>query len=79
MQRRKQQTILIAIIAFLSVLLIIFSGKLLFKEWGFKKYVNNAYGFSMKYPASWTYKENVDGAAVAFLSPVENQTDIPAY
>ncbi|HPN88405.1 MAG TPA: PsbP-related protein [Candidatus Omnitrophota bacterium] len=76
MQRRKQQIIMIVIIGVLGALLILFSVKVLWKQWGFKNYVNNAYGFSMKYPASWNYKENVDGAAVVFFAPPENALDI---
>lgn len=76
MQRRKQRMALIGITAILGVLLIVLFGKFFWERWVLKTYVNNAYGFSIKYPSWWTYAENINGAAVIFYSPKENELDV---
>jgi eukaryotic-like serine/threonine-protein kinase len=42
---------------------------------GYKIYKNPFYGFSIKYPAKWTMKEDYLGTVVAFYSPQETALD----
>jgi len=45
------------------------------KDYRFKRYKNEENNFSIKYPALWAYEENINGAAVVFYSPQENDLD----
>ncbi len=38
-------------------------------------YVNEQHGFKIGYPSDWDFQENINGAAVIFYSPLENQLD----
>jgi len=75
LQRRKRQNIIIIITASVGIILILSALWIVSKEHRFKKYQNDQYGFSIKYPASWALKENVNEADVIFYSPVENELD----
>ena len=63
-------------IAIIGGALIIFVLAAVSKQYQYKKYENPSAGFSIKYPAAWTYKENQFGANVIFLSPLENKLDV---
>ena len=41
----------------------------------FEKYVNQNHHFQIRYPADWSFNENVNGATVIFYSPLDNQLD----
>lgn len=75
MRSRKQQTILFGIIGGVGSLLILLTIWLYSRPYKLLKYENNLYGFSLRYPATWSYKENQDGAAAIFMTPNENPLD----
>jgi hypothetical protein len=75
MNKRKKQNRIISIVAGIGVVLILTVAWFASKEFRFKSYKNSVYDFSIKYPASWVFKENIKGAVVIFYSPLENDLD----
>lgn len=45
------------------------------RDKGFVDYKNTQVNISIKYPKTWTYDENKNGAVVIFYSPAENELD----
>lgn len=75
MDRRKKQNLISAIVAALGIILILGVIWVVSKDYRFNAYQNENKGFSIDYPASWSFEENTGGAAVIFLSPQENDLD----
>lgn len=75
MDRRKKQNIIIGIVAGIGIVLILSAAWIASKEYRFKRYKSDEKNFSIKYPASWTYKENTNDAVIIFYSPQENDLD----
>jgi len=73
--RRKKQYILISIIAGVGIILILSAAWIASRAYRFKSYRNSEYGFSIKYPATWSYEENKNDTVVLFYSPQENDLD----
>jgi len=73
--QRKKKAMVTGIIAGIGVILILSVIWIVSKDYRFKKYSSSIHGFSIKYPASWTLEENINGAAVIFYSPLENDLD----
>jgi hypothetical protein len=63
------------IIIWLSVLVFIFLIAFLAQH-AMPIYVDKVNKFSMRFPATWKKVENRDGAAVIFISPLQNKLDI---
>lgn len=75
MNRREKQNIIIGIVAAAGIILILGAVWVLSREHRFKRYRSDRDGFSIKYPAAWSFEENKDGAAVIFFSPLDNELD----
>lgn len=75
MSRREKQNRINSIIAGIGILLILSVAWIVSKEYRFKSYQSSEHGFTIKYPASWAYEENINGAAIIFYSPQENDLD----
>jgi len=75
MSRRKKQNVIVGIVAGIGIILILSVVWVTSKEYRFKRYRSDEKNFSIKYPASWAYEENINGAAVIFYSPQENDLD----
>jgi len=73
--RRKKQNIIISIVAGIGIILILSVAWVASRDYRFRLYKNDEYNFSIKYPALWAYEENINGAAVIFYSPQENDLD----
>ncbi|MDP8213337.1 MAG: PsbP-related protein [Candidatus Zapsychrus exili] len=76
MKRQNNQVLFFAIIAIVGISLMATTAWFAFKDKTFRTYKNESKGFSIKYPKTWSYKENVFGAAVTFYSPLENDLDL---
>ena len=76
MERRKFFGILWGVLTGVGLCIILVVGWMVSKDYRFNIYKNSGYAFSIKYPASWTLKENKNGAVAIFLSPLENKLDI---
>lgn len=76
MQRRKRQTIIAAISGVIGLLMILGVGWIYFKQYRLLNYENSRYGFSLKYPVTWSFGENQGGAVAIFYSPKENALDL---
>lgn len=66
---------IIGIVAGVGIILILSVAWVASREYRFKRYTNDEKNFSIKYPALWTYEENINDAAVIFYSPQENDLD----
>jgi len=75
MQKREKQFIIAVVLGTAGFILTLAVGFLYFQKIGTIRYSSKAYGFSLRYPASWSVIENKDGAAAIFLSPLENDLD----
>jgi len=73
--QRKKHKIITGIVAGIGIILILSVAWVTSREYRFKRYKNNRNNFSIKYPASWALEENINGAAVIFYSPQENDLD----
>lgn len=76
MQRRQRQTLIATVIAAIGLILIAAVGWFYLKQFRTISYENSRYGFALKYPANWSFAENMGGAAAVFYSPKENALDI---
>lgn len=76
MQRRQKQTIIAAIIAAIGLALIAAVGWFYLKQYRTIGYENSRHGFALKYPAAWSFAENLGGAAAVFVSPKEHALDV---
>ena len=59
-----------------TVLVLVLVPSILFAEEKLKRYSNPNYHIEMKYPSSWTYRDNIPGAMVGFASPREDAGDV---
>ena len=75
MRKRRKQSIIATAIALVGIILILSVAWIMSKEHRFKNYYNKPGGFSINYPASWSFQENKGGASVIFFSPQENDLD----
>lgn len=75
MNQRQKKNLIAALTALLGVALILLVVLIMTKEHRFKTYHNKAGGFSIRYPAAWSWEENKGGAAVIFFSPKDNELD----
>ena len=75
MNQRQKLTLITAVAALLGIVLILSVVWVVSEEQRFSHYRNKKGGFSIRYPASWAYEENLGGAAVIFFSPQENDLD----
>jgi len=73
--QRKKQYIIISIVAGIGIILIVSGAWVVSREYRFRSYTNDEYGFSINYPALWSLEENTNGTAVLFYSPQENDLD----
>ena len=76
MQRRQQQNLIAGIIATIGLVLVSAVGWFYLKQFRTISYENSRYGFALKYPAVWSFAENLGGAAAVFVSPKEHALDI---
>lgn len=72
-KKRQIDLFVISSIAGLGLILIGFVLWKQYSEQGFRTY--RSQGFQLKYPATWSVSENLDGVAVLFSSPLENDLD----
>lgn len=75
MQRRQRQTLIAIILGAVGLILILTVGWFYLKQYRTISYENSRYGFSLKYPAAWSFSENLAGAAAVFFSPKETALD----
>lgn len=75
MKQRQKRALITGCVGILGIILIMGVIWIVSKEHRFNKYHNKAGGFSISYPATWSYEENKGGAAVIFFSPKENELD----
>ena len=75
MNQRQKHTLIAAIVALLGIILILGVVWTVTKENRFNRYHNKRGGFTMSYPATWAYQEDVGGAAVIFFAPKANDLD----
>lgn len=76
MQRRQRQTIIASVTAAIGLVLILTAGWFFLKPYWTLGYENSRYGFALKYPAAWSFAENLGGAAAVFVSPKEHALDV---
>lgn len=76
MRRRRRQAIIFGVIAGTGFTLIFIVGWIYFQKYRFNTYTHPTAGFSIQYPAQWSFSENKDGAAVVFYSPPESDLDV---
>lgn len=66
----------ITILAILTVLVITLTAATTQKApAGYLSYKNTKYNINMSYPKTWSFKDNINGTIVAFLTPRESKTD----
>ncbi len=75
MNQRQKHTLVAALLALIGIVLILIVVWIVSRQLRFKEYVSEQYGFSIGYPATWEIREEIDGAAAAFLSPQDNALD----
>ena len=75
MKLRQKYTLIAAVVALLGITLILIGIWIVSREYRFKKYHDKKYGFSISYPAAWSYETNKGGAAVIFFSPKLSDLD----
>jgi hypothetical protein len=75
MKRRQQQREMIIGIGTIGILLIAGAVWYFGKDYRYENFTNKDLKFSVDYPATWSYRENIDGANVIFYSPMEHQGD----
>jgi len=75
-QRRQRQTLIAIIAGTIGLALILTIGWFYLKRYRTIGYENSRYGFALKYPAVWSFAENLGGAAAVFVSPKEHALDI---
>lgn len=75
MQRRQRQTIIAAISGVIGLMMILAVGWIYSKQYRLLSYDNSRVGFSLKYPVTWSFGEDINGAAAIFYSPKENALD----
>ncbi len=76
MQRRQQQNLITGIVAAIGLVLVGAVGWFYLQQFRTLSYENSRYGFALKYPAAWSFAEDLAGAAAVFVSPKENALDI---
>jgi len=73
---RRKQNVVIGIVASIGIILILGALWLVRRDYQFSQYTSDEKGFSIKYPADWSFEENTNGAAILFYSPLENEMDM---
>ena len=67
---------LVIFLASVGLGLISVVGWFYFQQSETKLYTNKTYGFRIRYPVDWEVHENMNGAAVIFVSPKDNELDV---
>lgn len=76
MIRRQTLNFFLGILMGISLVLISYVVFNYVQKHSFKEYSSAKEKFTMRYPADWTLREDVEGAAVIFFTPLENEFDI---
>ena len=74
--QRKSLSIVFTIIALIGFALIGVTAWYFLQANQFSTYKDDEFGFSLKYPTSWTATPHINGTNVAFYSPLENALDV---
>ena len=75
LSNRKIRTIIYALIMIIGIGMAGSVWWIYFQEHRFKEYVDKQGGFSIRYPITWSYSEDTDGAAVIFMSQLDSNVD----
>ena len=76
MRNRRQISLIFTSASLVVVLFIFLFVMLINRDFHYKNYKNNGYGFQIKYPDDWMLKEGFMGSSVIFVSPLENAMDL---